>query len=545
MTKSREYKHTRRSFLKRSAFATAVLGLGIPGCTGESKKSIEVKPNETALGGDKNLYWGDIHNHNSIGYARGSLERAYDIASDHLDFFCFTGHSQWHDIPNEPIEVKKKHQEGFEVFRKNWPRVKKLANDYYSPGNFVSFIGYEWHSNKYGDVCIIFPGSEAELVYMDDIGKFQDFAKQYNALLLPHHPAYAEGRRGANWDVLDTEVSPVLEIYSEHGNAESDESLYPYIRHSMGGRYSKNTFQWLLNQGTKIGVTAGTDDHLGYPGAYGEGLTAVYTDDLSRESILESIKARRTYGVSHDRIKLDFRINNHWMGESLPSTTTRNISFGVEGKDAIDRVEILRNNEVITRYQPVDRPVNESSWNRPVMLRIEYGWGPWGDLDMARICDWLFDVRVDNGEILEVTPCFQSGPYVEDRRNLVNDITSNGCHVQSYTSRTQAFQEVGPINSIVLKMNASPQTRLSIKMKQPKEMSINKRLSELNETSHVAFTGPFTMESMLIHRPVFESHYKTHFEFTDELNSDQLTWYYARVVQKNGSLAWSSPIWIG
>ena len=35
----------------------------------------------------KEIFWGDIHNHGNIGYARGSLERAYDIAQSHLDFF--------------------------------------------------------------------------------------------------------------------------------------------------------------------------------------------------------------------------------------------------------------------------------------------------------------------------------------------------------------------------------------------------------------------------------------------------------------------------
>ena len=540
----KNFKPGRRSFLKRSLLATAGIGFGIPSLSSCSK-SMKVNSNDSALPGDKNLYWGDIHNHNSVGYARGSLERSYDIASSHLDFFCFTGHSQWHDHPDKPVEMKESHLKGFEIFRENWPKVKQMANDNYFPGNFVSFIGYEWHSSKYGDVCVIFPGSEAELAYLDDIRKVQDLAKQYNALLLPHHPAYVEGRRGANWDVLDTDVSPVLEIYSEHGNAESDNARYRYLRHSMGPRYTRNTLQWLLNQGTKIGVVANTDDHLGYPGAYGEGLTAVYADDLSRESILEAIKARRTYGVSHDRIKLDFRINNHWMGESLPAAPKRNISVGVEGKDVIDRIEILRNNQVINRYHPIDRSVTSSGWERPVNIRVEFGWGPWGSYDMARICDWLFDVYVENGELLEVTPCFQAGPFDEDRRNRIDNITNKGCHVQSYTSRNEAFQEVGPTNSIVLKLNGSPQTRLNVKLKKPGEMSITKTLSELNETSYVTATSHIASESLLIHRPVFEDHYKASFEFTDELNTDQLTWYYARVVQKNGSLAWSSPVWFG
>lgn len=33
-----------------------------------------------------NILFGDIHNHNTIGYGIGSLERSVDIARTHLDF---------------------------------------------------------------------------------------------------------------------------------------------------------------------------------------------------------------------------------------------------------------------------------------------------------------------------------------------------------------------------------------------------------------------------------------------------------------------------
>ena len=46
---------------------------------------------------DYRLYWGDIHNHNELGYAQGSLERSYDIARSHLDFYAFTPHGQHAD----------------------------------------------------------------------------------------------------------------------------------------------------------------------------------------------------------------------------------------------------------------------------------------------------------------------------------------------------------------------------------------------------------------------------------------------------------------
>ncbi len=38
------------------------------------------------------IYWGDLHNHNAVGYAQGSLARSFEIAREHLDFFAHTGH---------------------------------------------------------------------------------------------------------------------------------------------------------------------------------------------------------------------------------------------------------------------------------------------------------------------------------------------------------------------------------------------------------------------------------------------------------------------
>jgi hypothetical protein len=432
---------------------------------------------------------------------------------------------------------------GFEVMKNNWEKVKRFANKYYEPGKFVSFIGYEWHSSLFGDVCIIFPGSESELVYTRSIKEFQKFARDHGAILIPHHPSYKRGWRGQNWGVLDPTVSPVVEIFSEHGNAVSDRGPYRYIRHSMGGRYTQNTLQWLWQQGVRVGVVASTDDHLGYPGAYGEGLVAAYAETLTRESILEALKARRTYGVSGDRIELDFRLNGHRMGETIPATSDRKILVKVKGQDVIDRVEVLRNNEVIYRDHPIDHPIQPSSWEKPILCRIEFGWGPWGDLNMARICDWQFRVIVSDGKIISATPCFQSGPFDEERRNRIKTVHDRSCEVISYTSRMQAYEERAT-NSIILGIQGSPKTKLTTTLTQPTKMAITKSLTQLAKSSDVEFTGPFTSESILLHRIVFSENYRTEFEFTDKPGTEKTDWYYVRAVQSNGSLAWSSPIWL-
>ena len=48
-----------------------------------------------------NLYWGDLHNHCAISYGYGSLERAFRLGRDHLDFCSVVGHATWHDMPTD------------------------------------------------------------------------------------------------------------------------------------------------------------------------------------------------------------------------------------------------------------------------------------------------------------------------------------------------------------------------------------------------------------------------------------------------------------
>lgn len=513
-------------------FLLSSIGLLLTCCTSQ-KGSIE---------SDKNLYWGDLHNHCDVGYAKGSIERAYDIARNHLDFYCFTPHSQWHDQPDN-ANVSR-FTEAYRRVNRDWDMIKKIANDNYTPGEFVTFIGYEWHSSRYGDNCIIMPGNEGELVYPKDIKELQEFARDRNAILIPHHPAYMKGNRGQDWDYLgNKDITPVVEIFSEHGNAESDRGSSPYIRHSMGGRYTRNTVQYLLSKGKQAGIVASSDDHLGYPGGYGEGLAAVYADELTRGAIMEGLRARRTYGVSADRIELDFLLNGHLMGESIPFCKNRKIHVKVKGKDVVERVEVLKNNEVIYRYFPVDEKPGNSRWITPVICRIEYGWGPWSGFNAARIADWDFNVKVVNGKILSATPCFQSGPLDENRRNIITHQDEINCRFRSYTSRTDAFEE-RPTNSIILEIQGSPETELDMSLTMPSSADRKILFKELAESNDIFFTGDMTSESVMIHRIVFKDNYFAEFDFMDKSKTNETDFYYVRVIQSNGSLAWSSPVWV-
>ncbi len=168
------------------------------------------------------IFYGDIHNHNAHGYGVGSIERSVEVARGHLDFFAFTGHSSWHDMQRMEGGRELHWSKGFARLRETWPRVQAVIADANRDGRFCAFLGFEWHSSRYGDQCVVFPQDHRPLFYADHIQALRAFCMQERALMIPHHLAYPKGHRGVDWEHFDECCTPVVEIFSEHGNSEDD-----------------------------------------------------------------------------------------------------------------------------------------------------------------------------------------------------------------------------------------------------------------------------------------------------------------------------------
>ena len=192
------------------------------------------------------------------------------------------------------------------------------------------------------------------------------------------------------------------------------------------------------------------------------------------------------------------------MGRELPYARERAIRVAVSGWDQVDRVEVLKNNRVIHREFPVDRETSSASWSKPVLARFEYGWAP------RPHC------RAQLSEVCASAPSQPCGSRSDDRSQ----------------------------KAIVLKMRGDPSTKLTVTLDVPVKKSLGTTFRELAESSEVLYTGEFPRESAMLNRIVFSEHYETTFQVQDTGNGAQADWYYVRVVQANGQIAWSSPIWV-
>jgi hypothetical protein len=490
------------------------------------------------------VFFGDIHNHNADGYATSELRRAFEIArNQRLDFYARTPHAHWHDIGQYEGGIEQMWLDGFEVTKNRWDDVLEMVREFHKPGEFVTFPGYEWHSTNFGDYHLVFPYADAPLVLPDTLKELQDFVRETGAIMIPHHPANRQGMRGANFQERDPELAPLLEVYSEWGNAVSDHGPYPYIRHSHGGRWTQNTLQYRLAQGDRLGVIASTDNHFGKPGAYHEGLAAVLATDRSREAIFDALWNRRTYAVTGDRIELGFRLNDRVMGSELPFVRSRSMHVDVKGWHQISAVEIWKNNRILHRNFPIDRRPGRASWEKPVIVWFEYGWGPWSALEMAGVADWDVRFEIENGKFEALQPAFQSGPFDESRRDKILEVTPESVRLQSYTARQQQFEDHAH-KGLALKLTGSPETRLQIKTTSPSKNTWTVTLADLVDRNRVLATGPYPKETALVQRLIFHEHYATQFDAQDEDDGKEVSWYYVRVRQANHQYAWSSPIWV-
>lgn len=288
---------------------------------------------------DRHLYWGDIHGHSGVCDGTGSLDNYYQYARDvaGLDISALTSHDAHGFIPLDEDE-------------ETWNLIRKKTDSYYRPGEFVTFLGYEWTNWTYGHQHVLFLNSEEGEVFSfrdpksATPNKLWESLKGKEAITIPHH--VGGGPIPCDWNFYNSDFQPLTEICSTHGNCEffgCPKGIYsPKKGHFV--RYA-------LAKGYRLGIIASGDSHNGHPGrrdvgALTAGLMGVYAEALDRESIWKALKNRRVYATSGARIILDFRINGHPMGEIAyynNENKVRDISGEVIGTDVIQEIVIIKN----------------------------------------------------------------------------------------------------------------------------------------------------------------------------------------------------------
>lgn len=492
---------------------------------------------------NKNLkiYWGDIHNHNEIGYGKGSLERSFDIAENSLDFYAFTPHTWWPDLPDNDEAIKQHHLNGFKKVKENWDKIKQTVKERYCAGKFVTLLAWEWHSLTWGDYCMYFPVDDDAFFYASSLDELKTYTRAHDAFIIPHHVAYRKGWRGVDWHEFDETCSPVVEIFSEHGNSfESDTHMGMYS-HSMGGVDTTQTALHNLKRGHSFGFIACTDDHYGYPAGSGHGITAVLADRLDRKSIFEAIKKRHTYASTGDRISISFGLNDGIMGDIVPATERAEIHFSVSARDRLQTVEVYKNGEQFTVYSTKDF-TQIPSQPEEHLLKMEWGW----DMIAAKgITKWKIKLSGSGGVFEQVTPAFCGGAGSVTEMNMMYKLADNVYGFDTFTSRKNAK----PVNAVSLILKGGPKASMLLDIDgeyEGKTFSKQLHLSKadiIGKDVYEAVVDRFSSPKIKIHALIPSNEYIFSADLVDDV-AQPGDFYFLKVTQKNGQIAWTSPIWI-
>ena len=501
------------------------------------------------------VYWGDSHL-NLHSRQREQFESFFQAARGHLDFLPIAYYPMDYYRTMTGLRVESWHNRPH--FLREWEQVNALCAKHDEPGRFVTFPGYEWHGDRtrWGDHNVFYFSEGQPLDDCDDYGTLVEHLRQRNGLAIPHHIGYMTAQRAKDWDHFDPAITPFAELYSNHGCSETAVNRFPQANGRMGPWTSGSTYQDALRRGLHVGAICSGDTHMGFGGVYGHGLMAVWAPELTRAALWSALRARRVYGVTGDRLIIDYRLNDAPMGSIIEGDGAVTARAHLTCPQALDRVEWLRNGRVIQSYCHLDGLEGDEADPVCCRLRIEPGWGPAPNYGFEdRFTEWEGQITLNEGRLRIVQGCwtdFGNRFWQEDERLL-------GFHTRTAPRQpypTQAFIiEVQGPRAARLRIDVPP---FDVQFTLGEALARTQLWADL-EGIQREVGQRFAMTPQEIENPdvyyhnayklrvvqaVPQAAFETAIELVDPDSPAGESSYYLRVSETNGQAAWTSPVWV-
>lgn len=467
------------------------------------------------------LYWGDLHRHSLVSRCTSgdepSLEDFYRYSWDvcEYDFWAVTDHA----------ENSSDHQ---------WWSLQKIADLFHVPGRFVPLYGFEWtsvdtgHQNViYGDVA---RGAPIFSAFAEGTttprGLWDALAEHpaYPAVTIPHHPGSAMVRN--DWDFQDDVYGRLVEVFQAcRGSYEGDGCFRQY---SDGTRQGTFVLDGLL-AGAKVGMI-GSSDH-----GHGAGYVGAFAASLSRADVFDALHARRTFGASTRGVVVDLRAGEAgevFMGEQAPSGTRPRFAVHAEGYTDLARVDLVRDGVVVAEAVP--DPVADlglpPDWLH-VPMRVE-----WGQAEGTTT--WDGSLAVQGGCVLG-TPWWSPVVIAADQQRVAWSATTHSFGDPYGAQRGDVEMTLlGPPDAVV---------RVGFGDAETDEVALGVLAAALasGDTHPIAAPRGFARLQRSFGGLTSLGDRTADLRWEDDATPDGAEhFYYARVVQVDGEMAWSSPIWL-
>ena len=297
---------------------------------------------------DWNLYFGQLHAHTDISNGAGSVEEAFQYASqvDGLDFFAVTDHSDSFDnadmgaIDADGADISADWAAGKQAaasvtngdfvglfgFEMTWPEDKQLGHisTFNTPGwqtrDQADFENVPTALENYYKALASVPGSVSQFNHPDDIHgdfeRFDHYSPQYDA------------------------VVSLLEVAGEDGVVDC-------------GYYDR-----ALDEGWHVAPTNNQNNHNGQWGDASDARTVVLAKSLTEEALYAAMKDRRVYATQDSDLAIYYELNGTVMGSILPKSKDAEITVFLSDPtdEAIGNVEVVTDGGAVLVSEYVETP---------------------------------------------------------------------------------------------------------------------------------------------------------------------------------------------
>ncbi len=490
-------------------------------------KTITIQDENTKLNAESNLieileedeslhpYWADFHGQSEETIGSNSIQDYFVFARDYA-LIDIAGH-QGND---------------FQIDDDFWKTINETTDKFYQPDSFVTFPGYEWSGNT--------PlGGDRNVFFRSEGGQI---SRSCTDLLPEKHSSY-------------TNSPTVMDLFEELRNQTTGAFTFAHV----GGRYADitmhdpeielaievhsdwGTFEWLIDDafrmGYRIGICANSDGHKGrlgasYPGAskFGSlgGLTCVLATKLDRDSIFDAIKARHCYATTGNRslLKTHITMDNGqraMMGDIVSyKDGTAVLSVNTSGTAPIESIEIRNGPQTIGTFRPYDN--NDISHSK----KIKIAWSGSELRGRARMVSW-------NGALDLIGNTISSARAINfwNRHNPLKLINNNRLEWKSITT--------GGVAGIIITLEEANTGQLEIETTQG-HISID--VNSIGIKPKTYDYGGLCKKLEIYKLPDTKSATEVSFKLPLKSVNKGDNPIYIRVMQEDGHMAWSSPIYL-
>jgi hypothetical protein len=260
-----------------------------------------------------------------------------------------------------------------------WKNLLQSTQEFDEEDRFTTFVGFQrvGDAGTEGVRHILYLKDQKQLIRKKDAkgSTLERLYKAFSPKEMISIPSFSMAKGYSfNFKAFDPDFERVVEIYNAWGSSErTEKNGNPYPIQSGKGKSgissdSEGAVIEALNKNCRFGFVAGGLDDRGIFAPlfdadqvqYHPGLTAVITTAHSKNAIGEALYNRSCYATTGERIVVEFSIASAKMGQELSVddkpglAVNRHIRGFVAGTKELDRIEIVRNGQVIETLHSSD-----------------------------------------------------------------------------------------------------------------------------------------------------------------------------------------------